>query len=342
MHKTDPAEQSTNLPSVFWRFLGLAALGFVGLVLCREAWTTLRDVVDLQAIGVVTQAEVHQVREVVHKHSISYDILYTFTVPGRDGRFGHRDANLRWRTFLWSSVPRDVWLKAEKDRTIDVVYLPDDPLVNRTVAGESDMNGVVILAVAGAAMIVVSLWQLLKLMSRGAEAESHGKILAHCHFFPVRTFAGFALTAAFCGWATWKMIPIAMNEKGPAVFCHISFEGETAEMIRWATAGAGALMTLGYLGAMAAISLRTRQRLAFTTNGILLGQGHWATSSDFFSYREVSNVRFHPDRGLEFDGPRGHVSVGRADLAGADLEKLYVILHDSFADQPRCQIDWRD
>jgi len=59
----------------------------------------------------------------------SYQVRYRFTLKGSDTPYTRRDET--GRANLWASLPEELWSEARASRKVRVVFLPEDPWVNR-------------------------------------------------------------------------------------------------------------------------------------------------------------------------------------------------------------------
>ena len=65
------------------------------------------------------------------KAGTSYEVQYHFSLPGQATVYSRSDPFPGGRTDLWSTLPQDLWDKTRISRKVEVVYLPENPWVNR-------------------------------------------------------------------------------------------------------------------------------------------------------------------------------------------------------------------
>lgn len=138
----------------------------------------------LRSRGVATRAVVTDHQFVLRTRNLGswteHQIRYRFNVKGWPQPFTLSDTLPMWRTDLWTSVSEETWRAIQRDGTIQVVYLPDNPRANRPAwAGGKPMNGFVLFMVVGG---IVAPWSLRSLLvgirrcrSRASEYTSGGQ-----------------------------------------------------------------------------------------------------------------------------------------------------------------------
>jgi hypothetical protein len=108
--------------------LGSLLGGAVIVVGVRE----YRDAQRLDRAGVRVVADVVGTRIMQSGSRQSFEIQYSFTAPGRAGTFGLSDS--LGRSNLWTATDGEPeWNHAQQTGQVDVLYLPDDPSINRLV-----------------------------------------------------------------------------------------------------------------------------------------------------------------------------------------------------------------
>ena len=117
---------------------GMAVMGAIGLVNEKR----------LDAHGAIVQARVTEARVQRVKASDSFQLRFAFELPGRMDTFTAEDET--GRSNLWASVDgRADWEAALNNGRIAVVYLPENPRVNRLV----QRHGVPVADVTAALLI---------------------------------------------------------------------------------------------------------------------------------------------------------------------------------------------
>jgi hypothetical protein len=146
----------------------LSVLGvLIGPWLGLGAWNSLEEELTLRTNGIPTMATVREWRIFKGRYETSYEVRYAFKVAGRPEEFTHRDLFPCEREDLWESVPQPVWEESQRTQKVEVIYLADDPWINRPAAPEGNrradrITGMVVGAgwgIAGAVGLAVGFWQ---------------------------------------------------------------------------------------------------------------------------------------------------------------------------------------
>jgi len=112
----------------------------IGTLFCRIAWRDFRDARRLQASRAEVDAEVVDTRARTDQHfNINYDLRYRFRIPA-DAAWHTRQERGTGRSDLWSTLKKPEWERACANGTVRVVYVPEDPGVNRPVSVEAQAN----------------------------------------------------------------------------------------------------------------------------------------------------------------------------------------------------------
>jgi hypothetical protein len=220
--------------------LGLAG----GSIVLRSGWVGVSEELGLQSRGVTVRADVHDWRVKTSRYGTSYDVLYTFSLNGGFQRFDCRDRLLPWRTGLWSSVPQEVWQKARQDAKIDVVYLPENPFVNRPQSEELPLNGPVGVTALGAILTASCAVGLLIEIRRCRSRWDESLIDHQSNDNKVPAFVFFLLALVFFGWLTTSAIANAVEDAGPMNVRNFQLNGLVATTGRWVVAGLMLFVTL--------------------------------------------------------------------------------------------------
>ena len=104
------------------------------------AWPDVRDARRLKRSRAFTDAEVVAADNSGTLSSPEYRVRYRFRVEGRDDWLTRGEPGTV-RTDLWSTLPKDEWERAKATGRVRVVYLPEDPRVNRAASAESSAAG---------------------------------------------------------------------------------------------------------------------------------------------------------------------------------------------------------
>jgi len=93
-------------------------------------------------------------------YGVSYDVRYSFRVPGVSKAYTLSDTSPFWREDLWASIPSDLWEETKNTRVLDVRYLPAAPETNRPEASSSlgDALAGILVGLVSCAMAFIFLW----------------------------------------------------------------------------------------------------------------------------------------------------------------------------------------
>ncbi|MHB8916690.1 MAG: DUF3592 domain-containing protein [Desulfocucumaceae bacterium] len=116
--------QPGRKPSPWWAHkIVFAAVMCSFIAVNAGIYSTTREVLQLRSEGITTEAVVtdRKYDGLWSRPASAYKIQYTFQAAAG-----------RWYSGPWTSVPGDEWQKLNR---VKVIYLPDDPPVNRMVNG---------------------------------------------------------------------------------------------------------------------------------------------------------------------------------------------------------------
>lgn len=113
--------------------LGTCAAGTIaGIVAMRFATQVYENHERLETRGVQVTARVTDARQMETMHELQFEVRYAFEVPDRPGTFTLRDET--GRENLWATTDgQAAWEDAQRAGQVQVLYLPDDPRINRLV-----------------------------------------------------------------------------------------------------------------------------------------------------------------------------------------------------------------
>ena len=133
----------------------------LGALFLHIAQPDADDLRRLKKSGATVDADVVETRISHGTHfDTSYDVRYRFRLAGSD-RWFTREERGTSRTDLWSSLPKDQWERAKQDGLVRVVYVIDDPRINRPVANASESDALSILWVSWVVLIGGGCWLVL-------------------------------------------------------------------------------------------------------------------------------------------------------------------------------------
>ena len=130
---------SNSKPSV-WAILGVTIGILVGGAICWLGSAAIVSEVRLKSSGEVVSARVTNSRVTKsRRQGTSYSVRYVFDVPDGAKKVTHEDET--GRTNLWASMEEDAYGDARKSRKVEVLYLPDEPTINRPVKAAGSRFG---------------------------------------------------------------------------------------------------------------------------------------------------------------------------------------------------------
>jgi hypothetical protein len=101
-------------------------------------WPDVRDVWRLEHHHATADAEVVNRRTMKGDHyETIYDLRYRFQAPGRGDQWFTRTERSTGRSDLWITLDEDEWNKARNSGQVAVLYVLDDPRINRPASKES-------------------------------------------------------------------------------------------------------------------------------------------------------------------------------------------------------------
>jgi hypothetical protein len=143
----------------------------IGPWLAVGAWDSLQGELRLGSQGIRTMAAAREAEVCEGIGDTSYKLRYDFKVPGRAEEFSARALFPYERRNLFERVPESACEDACRTGRVEVVYLPDDPWINRPAdpAGHRLADRATALAVgagwaiAGVVGLAVGFWQYRRL-----------------------------------------------------------------------------------------------------------------------------------------------------------------------------------
>ena len=142
-------------------FLGCAIALAVGAVAIWFGGKAFMQQKRLKEYGVRVVATVTDARSLPDGQRESFDVRYAFQVPDRAGTFTLSDVN---GANLWATTDgQPEWELARATGHVDVLYLPEDPRVNRLIRRNGNPVGdpgavfIIGVMIAGAALVIAWL-----------------------------------------------------------------------------------------------------------------------------------------------------------------------------------------
>lgn len=122
---------SDQKPSVL-AILGVAIGILVGGAIAWLGSAAIVAEVRLRSSGEVVSAGVtnHQITK-SRRGTVTHSVRYVFDVPDGPEKVTHEDGT--GRDNLWASMEAEAYYEATKSKKVDVLYLPDEPTINRPV-----------------------------------------------------------------------------------------------------------------------------------------------------------------------------------------------------------------
>ena len=140
----------------------------VGTAFVYIAWPDVRDAWRLDRSRATVDAQVVEARTMTGQHfETIYDVRYRFRIPGLGEWFTRRERGTG-RSDLWSSLDQPEWERARASGVLRVVYVPDDPSVNRPASrvGSSKADAWAGLIIGAALSAAASGWISAELILR--------------------------------------------------------------------------------------------------------------------------------------------------------------------------------
>jgi hypothetical protein len=104
----------------------------------------------LQKEGAVTEAVITGIQvDPLHKSGVDYVIRYQFFAGDRGNAFSYAD--LLGRRELWYPPSQAEWSAIEETNRIRILYLPDDPWINRPLDRSPMVDNIALIAMGGTA-----------------------------------------------------------------------------------------------------------------------------------------------------------------------------------------------
>src|SRR5437868_7245884 len=134
--------------------VGLSMVAFGMLAVCF-AYPQIGPMRQLKMHGIRTTADVTDARISSGLHGLekSYGIRYRFRSQPDGPWYERSEKGPLARKELWAGLPKERWEQVTKTGTVEVEYLPSDPLVNE-IAGEAghELTGVYCIVGFGAVL----------------------------------------------------------------------------------------------------------------------------------------------------------------------------------------------
>ncbi len=99
--------------------------------------SSIQDEQKLNTRGALITAEVTEIQSEQENNPEDHHVRYQFNPGGGEKWYAHSDRT--GRKNIWCSIPEEHWKAVELTRQVDVLYLPEDPWINRPVYNSSSM-----------------------------------------------------------------------------------------------------------------------------------------------------------------------------------------------------------
>ncbi|MBN1439368.1 MAG: hypothetical protein JW929_08170 [Anaerolineales bacterium] len=140
------------------------------------------DDLRLRSQGVLVRAAVTDSHAEAEDGPEGYSIKYAFRLEGDPTRYSHADRT--GRRDLWCPVGKAQWPMILEIGRVDVLYLPDDPWVNRPLYGGVEVfnsYAAVCMGICPWLLVILGLW-----VKRGSKNGGLRRRLSATPSFPVR------------------------------------------------------------------------------------------------------------------------------------------------------------